>query len=301
MVKEKLLFETKKTFLDCSGDNFRSRGNMTAVNYDRSIILNSVTMMHKISWDNVSMLFISFYLGPTPTAGQPGSQPDLNLRTTRRARLPQSLTKTRTGAAETHSTARTCHSTQSKIRQFTPKATSSKVNKHTSIIFFKNPPPRTNPEERLPPACQRTTWSADPLPAVRSLPTEPDKGEAAPAQEGSAKDAKSAKGEPDELCGRAGVRLHLLFNRTLNWFSGGRSKLSDPAPCAASRKIPCPQLSFPARRSRRTQRLPSSVLTEPRWRPWPSAELPGLVGSPPIVSALPARYSCQCWQARSKH
>ena len=43
---------------------------MTAVNYDRSIILNSVTMMHKISWDNVSMLFISFYLGLTPTAGQ---------------------------------------------------------------------------------------------------------------------------------------------------------------------------------------------------------------------------------------
>ena len=216
--------------------------------------------------------------------------------------MPQSLTKTRTGDAETHSTARTCHSTQSKIRQFTPKATSSKVNKHcTSIRYFKNPPPRTNPEERLAPACQRTTWSADPLPAVRSLPTEPDKGEAAPAQEGSAKDAKRSEGELDELCGGAGVRLHLLFNRTHNWFSGGRSKLSDPAPCAASRKIPCPQLSFPARRSRRTQRLPSSVLTEPRWRPWPSAELLGLVGSPPIVSALPARYSCQCWQARSKH
>ena len=70
MVKEKFIFETKKTFLDCGGDIFRLRGNMTAVNYDRSIILNSVTMMHKISWDNVSMLFISFYLGLTPTAGQ---------------------------------------------------------------------------------------------------------------------------------------------------------------------------------------------------------------------------------------
>ena len=70
MVKEKFIFETKKTFLDCGEDIFRSRGNMTAVNYDRSIILNSVTMMHKISWDNVSMLFISFYLGLTPTAGQ---------------------------------------------------------------------------------------------------------------------------------------------------------------------------------------------------------------------------------------
>ena len=70
MVKEKFIFETKNTFLDCGEDIFRLRGNMTAVNYDRSIILNSVTMMHKISWDNVSMLFISFFLGLTPTAGQ---------------------------------------------------------------------------------------------------------------------------------------------------------------------------------------------------------------------------------------
>ena len=38
MVKEKFIFETKKTFLDCGGDIFRSRSNMTAVNYDRSIV-----------------------------------------------------------------------------------------------------------------------------------------------------------------------------------------------------------------------------------------------------------------------